>query len=104
MASAFGSATVRAVLLFGITIWRAGFEAAQGMQLNSTAQRQVGILSFMSPHDQEEALTMSDRIAVMNLGHLLQVTTQSPSTKRPLPIWWPTSLAKTNFVRAMLSM
>jgi spermidine/putrescine transport system ATP-binding protein len=38
-------------------------------------QRDVGITFVFVTHDQEEALTMSDRIAVMRVGHLEQVGT-----------------------------
>ena len=38
-------------------------------------QRQLGITFIYVTHDQEEALTMSDRIAVMNQGNLEQVGT-----------------------------
>lgn len=36
-------------------------------------QREVGITFIYVTHDQEEALTMSDRIAVMSDGHVLQI-------------------------------
>ena len=36
-------------------------------------QREVGITFVYVTHDQEEALTMSDRIAVMNRGRVEQV-------------------------------
>src|SRR5215469_2776523 len=36
-------------------------------------QREVGITFIYVTHDQEEALTMSDRIAVLNLGQIEQV-------------------------------
>jgi spermidine/putrescine ABC transporter ATP-binding subunit len=36
-------------------------------------QREVGITTIYVTHDQEEALTMSDRIAVMQRGHVEQV-------------------------------
>ncbi|MEM7440109.1 MAG: ABC transporter ATP-binding protein [Pseudomonadota bacterium] len=46
------------------------------MQLELRAlQRQVGITFVFVTHDQEEALTLSDRIAVMSGGKLLQVDT-----------------------------
>jgi spermidine/putrescine transport system ATP-binding protein len=38
-------------------------------------QREIGITFVFVTHDQEEALTMSDRIAVMRTGHLEQVGT-----------------------------
>jgi spermidine/putrescine ABC transporter ATP-binding subunit len=48
-------------------------------------QREVGITTIYVTHDQEEALTMSDRIAVMNRGRVEQVATprglyESPGT------------------------
>jgi len=48
-------------------------------------QREVGITTIYVTHDQEEALTMSDRIAVMHRGRVEQVATprelyQAPAT------------------------
>ena len=40
-----------------------------------TLQREVGITFIFVTHDQEEALTMSDRIAVFSKGKVLQVGT-----------------------------
>ena len=37
-------------------------------------QRSVGITFVFVTHDQEEAITMSDRVAVMNQGKILQVS------------------------------
>jgi spermidine/putrescine transport system ATP-binding protein len=46
----------------------------QSMQLElKRIQREVGITFVFVTHDQEEALTMSDRIAVMNLGRVEQI-------------------------------
>src|SRR2546428_5777164 len=36
-------------------------------------QRDVGVTTIYVTHDQEEALTMSDRVAVMRAGHIEQV-------------------------------
>jgi spermidine/putrescine transport system ATP-binding protein len=48
----------------------------QAMQLElKRIQREVGITFIFVTHDQEEALTMSDRIAVMSAGHVEQVGT-----------------------------
>jgi spermidine/putrescine transport system ATP-binding protein len=47
-------------------------------------QRRVGISFVYVTHDQEEALTMSDRVAVMNAGHLEQVGTPIDIYERPL--------------------
>ena len=57
------------------------------MQLELRAlQRSVGITFVFVTHDQEEALTMSDRIAVMSKGRCLQIDTpnrlyEAPSTR-----------------------
>jgi spermidine/putrescine transport system ATP-binding protein len=46
----------------------------QAMQIElKRIQREVGITFIFVTHDQEEALTMSDRIAVMNLGWVDQI-------------------------------
>ena len=46
-------------------------------------QRDVGITFVYVTHDQEEALTMSDRIAVMNLGRIEQVAEPEQVYDRP---------------------
>lgn len=54
------------------------------MQLELRAlQRQVGITFVFVTHDQEEALTLSDRIAVMSGGKVLQVDTPSGLYETP---------------------
>jgi len=46
-------------------------------------QREVGITFVYVTHDQEEALTMSDRIAVMNRGRVEQIATPEEVYDRP---------------------
>jgi len=46
-------------------------------------QRMVGITFVFVTHDQEEALTMADRIAVMSKGKIIQVDTPSRLYERP---------------------
>jgi len=46
-------------------------------------QREVGITFIYVTHDQEEALTMSDRIAVMDHGRVLQVDNAATLYDRP---------------------
>ena len=46
-------------------------------------QREVGITFIFVTHDQEEALTMSDRIAVFSEGKIQQVGTPSDIYERP---------------------
>jgi len=54
------------------------------MQLELRAlQRSVGITFVFVTHDQEEALTMSDRIAVMSRGRYLQIDTPTQLYEAP---------------------
>jgi putative spermidine/putrescine transport system ATP-binding protein len=46
-------------------------------------QRRLGLTTVMVTHDQEEALTMADRLAVMNEGSVCQVGTQRDLYERP---------------------
>lgn len=46
-------------------------------------QREVGITAIFVTHDQEEALTLSDRIVVMNGGSIVQVGTPQEIYQRP---------------------
>ena len=57
-------------------------------------QPEVGITFVYVTHDQEEALTMSDRIAVMNAGHVEQLGTPEELYERPRPGSSPTSSAR----------
>ena len=56
----------------------------QAMQLElKRIQREVGITFVFVTHDQEEALTMSDRIAVMNEGRVVQIGTPQEIYEEP---------------------
>ncbi len=56
----------------------------QQMQLEiKQIQEQVGITTVSVTHDQEEALTMSDRICVMNQGRIEQIDTPEQLYKKP---------------------
>ncbi|MGV0800127.1 ATP-binding cassette domain-containing protein, partial [Mycolicibacterium elephantis] len=50
-------------------------------------QREVGITFVYVTHDQEEALTMSDRIAVMNAGNVDQIGTPTEIYDRPSTVF-----------------
>ncbi|MGB1239813.1 MAG: putative 2-aminoethylphosphonate ABC transporter ATP-binding protein, partial [Pseudomonadales bacterium] len=47
-------------------------------------QRKLGITTIMVTHDQEEALTMADRIVVMNAGEIVQQGTPQQIYQRPV--------------------
>ncbi|HVY16735.1 MAG TPA: ABC transporter ATP-binding protein [Rhodopila sp.] len=46
-------------------------------------QRRLGITSILVTHDQEEALTMSDRVAVMEAGAIIQIGAPTEVYERP---------------------
>lgn len=50
-------------------------------------QRQLGITTLMVTHDQEEALTLSDRIMVLNHGRVEQVGTPADLYERPASLF-----------------
>ncbi|MFQ5593885.1 MAG: ABC transporter ATP-binding protein [Anaerolineae bacterium] len=47
-------------------------------------QRQLGITSVYVTHDQEEAFSLSDRVAIMNQGKLIQVGTPRELYRQPV--------------------
>jgi spermidine/putrescine transport system ATP-binding protein len=63
-------------------------------------QEQVGITFVFVTHDQEEALSMSDRIAVMNQGRIEQVGTPQALYDEPATLFVANFLAVSNVTRA----
>jgi spermidine/putrescine transport system ATP-binding protein len=63
-------------------------------------QEQLGITFIYVTHDQEEALTMSDRIAVMNDGEVQQVGTPRDIYEHPTNRFVADFIGETNFVNA----
>jgi len=60
-------------------------------------QEETGITFIFVTHDQEEALTMSDRVAVMSEGKLQQVGTPSEIYERPNNHFVADFIGETNF-------
>ncbi|MEO1198676.1 MAG: ABC transporter ATP-binding protein [Pseudomonadota bacterium] len=70
------------------------------MQLELRAlQRQVGITFVFVTHDQEEALTLSDRMAVMSGGRVLQVDTPEGLYEAPRTRTVASFIGSMNFFR-----
>ncbi|MEL7940506.1 MULTISPECIES: ABC transporter ATP-binding protein [Pseudomonas] len=66
-------------------------------------QHETGITFIFVTHDQEEALTMSDRIAVMNKGQVLQIGTPTEIYDAPANRWVADFIGETNFLEAEAS-
>ena len=72
-----------------------------GMQLElKRLQNEVGITFIFVTHDQHEALTMSDRIAVMNAGRILQLGTPEEIYERPTARFVADFIGDTNLIEA----
>ena len=62
-------------------------------------QREVGISFVFVTHDQEEAMVMSDRIALLRLGELEQVATPREIYNRPATAYTAQFIGHTNLLR-----
>jgi putative spermidine/putrescine transport system ATP-binding protein len=72
------------VLLLDEPLGALDLKLRQQMQVElKSIQKRVGITFIFVTHDQEEALTMSDRIAVFNEGRIQQVGTPSEIYEHP---------------------
>jgi putative spermidine/putrescine transport system ATP-binding protein len=72
------------VLLLDEPLGALDLKLREQMQVELKAiQREVGITFVFVTHDQEEALTMSDRIAVFDQGRIAQVGTPAEIYERP---------------------
>jgi spermidine/putrescine transport system ATP-binding protein len=72
------------VLLLDEPLGALDLKLRKGLQLElKRIQREVGITFLYVTHDQEEALTMSDRIAVMNDGRIEQTGSAEEVYERP---------------------
>ncbi|NOU81100.1 ATP-binding cassette domain-containing protein [Paenibacillus sp. LMG 31459] len=65
-------------------------------------QREVGITTVYVTHDQEEAMAVSDRIAVMKSGIIQQVGTPRDIYQRPANLFVATFIGRTNVIEAKL--
>lgn len=76
----------------------------KGMQLElKELQNHVGITFVYVTHDQEEALTMSDLIAVMNKGVVLQIGTPEEIYEHPKTRFVADFIGETNFLEGTIA-
>jgi putative spermidine/putrescine transport system ATP-binding protein len=87
------------VLLLDEPLGALDLKLRQQMQVELKAiQRDVGITFVFVTHDQEEALTMSDRIAVFNAGVIEQVGTATEVYEQPATPFVAGFVGTTNLV------
>jgi spermidine/putrescine transport system ATP-binding protein len=88
-----------AVLLLDEPLGALDLKLRKEMQLElKELQHRVGITFIYVTHDQEEALTMSDQIAVMHQGHVLQIGSPTEIYERPRSRFVADFIGETNFL------
>ena len=71
----------------------------QEMQIElKRLQHEVGMTFIIVTHDQEEAMTMADRIAVLNHGSVLQVASPTELYRQPVDHFVAAFIGKMNFL------
>jgi spermidine/putrescine ABC transporter ATP-binding subunit len=74
------------------------------MQLELRAlQQSLGITFVFVTHDQEEALTLSDRVAVMSSGKVLQIASPEEIYQRPVSVEVADFIGQMNFMKASVA-
>jgi len=87
------------VLLLDEPLSALDYKLRKEMQIElKRLQNETGITFVFVTHDQEEALTMSDRIAVMNAGKILQIGTSRDIYDHPSERFVADFIGDTNFI------
>lgn len=93
-----------AVLLLDEPLSALDLKLRQAMRVElKNLQEQVGITFIYVTHDQEEALAMSDRIAVMNGGQVAQVADPETIYNQPANRFVADFIGETNFLRGQVT-
>jgi spermidine/putrescine transport system ATP-binding protein len=92
------------VLLLDEPLGALDLKLRKGLQVElKRIQREVGITFVYVTHDQEEALTMSDRIAVMNGGRVEQVADPEDVYERPATTFVAGFIGVSNLMPAVVA-
>lgn len=93
------------VLLLDEPLSALDYKLRKEMQIElKRLQHETGITFIFVTHDQEEALTMSDRIAVMSGGRILQVGSPHDIYERPAERFVADFIGETNFLEGEVSV
>jgi spermidine/putrescine transport system ATP-binding protein len=92
------------VLLLDEPLGALDLKLRQAMQFELKGlQKEIGITFVYVTHDQDEALTMSDRIGVMDQGRLLQVGSPEEIYERPADRFVADFIGDTSFLTGVVS-
>ena len=91
------------VLLLDEPLGALDLKLRREMQLElKRIQRESGITFIFVTHDQEEALTMSDRVAVMSAGHILQLGTPEDIYNEPQNAFVADFIGESNIIEGVM--
>jgi spermidine/putrescine transport system ATP-binding protein len=91
------------VLLLDEPLSALDYKLRKDMQIElKRLQHETGITFIFVTHDQEEALTMSDRIAVMSAGKILQIGTPRQIYDHPAERFVADFIGETNFLNGVI--
>src|SRR6187399_165745 len=91
------------VLLLDEPLSALDYKLRKEMQIElKRLQHETGITFVFVTHDQEEALTMSDRVAVMSKGQILQIGSPHDIYDRPAQRFVADFIGETNFLEGEL--
>jgi spermidine/putrescine transport system ATP-binding protein len=91
------------VLLLDEPLGALDMKLRKQMQLELTRiQREVGVTFVYVTHDQEEAMTMSDRIAVMNKASVVQIGTPQEVYEHPVSLFVADFIGSSNILYGAL--
>ncbi|AMD93351.1 spermidine/putrescine ABC transporter ATP-binding protein PotA [Desulfomicrobium orale] len=89
------------VLLLDEPLSALDYRLRKQMQLDlKHLQRKLGITFVLVTHDQEEAFSMSDRVVVMNNGHIEQTGTPSAVYEEPCNLYVARFVGEINIINA----
>ena len=71
---------------------------------SASCRRSSGLTTVMVTHDQEEALTMADRLVVMSEGQVQQIGTQRDLYERPANTFVAGFVGRTNFLQGRVEV
>jgi spermidine/putrescine transport system ATP-binding protein len=92
------------VLLLDEPLSALDYKLRKDMQIElKRLQHETGITFIFVTHDQEEALTMSDRLAVMSHGRILQIGTPRDIYDRPAERFVANFIGETNFLEGEIA-
>jgi spermidine/putrescine transport system ATP-binding protein len=95
------SSTSPSVLLLDEPLAALDKKLRTAMQIElQTLQRELGITFVLVTHDQEEALSMSDMVCVMNAGRIVQMAKPQEIYDRPADLFVADFVGKTNRMSA----